>query len=268
MEKSICLIDAEQHATILASLRLYQALRMGSDCDRSDAIAKIATNAGQLIALDDAGIDLLVEKLQLDADPVKILSVMKSRGAEFDSCIQVFGVDANSDPYSKKACEYLLGGDDHEVDEKTVISHSDGGAWVMSWLYITNEEAGVFPYAELLESLLDHAAPSIKNGFDSVGGKQPPLNIYADWLEDLITNYADELDQIETCTPTGEGREISWEDAESLRIFRFYPSKAVEALLQVAFNNGLPESQRQQVETFLTKHGSTLDAVLTVIQTA
>lgn len=30
-----------------------------------------------------------------------------------------------------------------EIDDRTVTSHGDGGAWVMAWLWVTDEEAGI-----------------------------------------------------------------------------------------------------------------------------
>ena len=30
-----------------------------------------------------------------------------------------------------------------EIDERTVTSQGDGGAWVMAWLWVADEEAGV-----------------------------------------------------------------------------------------------------------------------------
>lgn len=58
--------SAEEHATILAALRFYQKHGQGDPANRSDDVHAIATDDGDLISLDEHGIDQLCEKLNMD----------------------------------------------------------------------------------------------------------------------------------------------------------------------------------------------------------
>ncbi|MGT2457648.1 hypothetical protein ACU4GI_32620 [Cupriavidus basilensis] len=58
-------LDSQDHATILASLRVYQQSGQGNPARRSEAIHDIATNGGAVISLDAAGIDELCERLNV-----------------------------------------------------------------------------------------------------------------------------------------------------------------------------------------------------------
>jgi hypothetical protein len=61
-------LDREELATILAALRYYQQQGLGDPVNRPEAIHDIATDHDAILSsLDDAGIDALCEKLNLDA---------------------------------------------------------------------------------------------------------------------------------------------------------------------------------------------------------
>jgi len=59
---TLTITDQDLH-TILAALRVYQEEGMGDPSMRSDAIHDIATNGGDQISMDDAGIDDLCERI-------------------------------------------------------------------------------------------------------------------------------------------------------------------------------------------------------------
>ena len=126
--------------------------------------------------------------------------------------------------------------------------------------------AGVLKHADLLEAVLDHAnkALEIKKDFNAAEQMDP---IYADWLYDLICNFADDIDDIETVTPSGVPGPIVWQDGNENR-FEFMPSTALLRLLTLARNTGLPTDKAQQAEDFCIRYGNKLDAILTAIQTA
>jgi hypothetical protein len=64
-------IDEAELATILAALRYYQREGLGEPDNRPIEIHDIATNGGAVISLDDAGIDVLCERLNTpDEDEV------------------------------------------------------------------------------------------------------------------------------------------------------------------------------------------------------
>ena len=56
-------IDGQDLNTILAALRFYQEHGQGEPSNRSEAIHDIATNGGDAISMDDAGIDDLCERI-------------------------------------------------------------------------------------------------------------------------------------------------------------------------------------------------------------
>lgn len=56
-------ISSTELATILAALRFYQEQGMGDPFNRSNDIHEIAHDGGEVISLDDEGIDELCERL-------------------------------------------------------------------------------------------------------------------------------------------------------------------------------------------------------------
>lgn len=77
-------------------------------------------------------------------DIEKELAALKERGLTFGQCVHLFGVDRKVDPYTKAAFEARNRDGELEIDSRTVVSESDdGGAYVMAWVWVTDEEAGV-----------------------------------------------------------------------------------------------------------------------------
>lgn len=62
---SYCALSKTDVATILAALRYYQEGGQGDPDYRSDAIHEIATAGGEVISLDDDGINDLCERVNL-----------------------------------------------------------------------------------------------------------------------------------------------------------------------------------------------------------
>ncbi len=132
MQKTVILVDEQQYATILAALRLYQHEGLG-DQDTSKSI------------LDEKGIDDLVVELQAPSIDrcAAILSALKYQGMLFGECTNAFGSD-DTDPYVKAAQENHHRDGEIEVGLPAVVSRgSDDGAYVMAWVWVRNEEAGV-----------------------------------------------------------------------------------------------------------------------------
>ncbi|MCI0640164.1 MAG: hypothetical protein L0Y72_24455 [Gemmataceae bacterium] len=88
-------VTNEEFHTILAALRFYQQNGQGDPANRSDAIHNLATNLGQAISLDDAGIDELCEQLntpvetKTDSDPADDFHSVPA-GTETKTAIVVF----------------------------------------------------------------------------------------------------------------------------------------------------------------------------------
>ena len=47
---------------------------------------------------------------------------------------------AEDNPYVAAARARIGCDDEHEIDEITVVSESDDGAWVMSWVWVSKED--------------------------------------------------------------------------------------------------------------------------------
>lgn len=76
-------------------------------------------------------------------DNMQTLIALKQANLTFAECINAFGVASDTDPYAKAAMAEARDGE-IEVDDITVLSGSgDGGEYVMCWMWISNEKAGV-----------------------------------------------------------------------------------------------------------------------------
>jgi len=122
---------------------------------------------------------------------------------EFSDAVKAFGVSREENPYAKAAWE---AGDEGEleVDESTVVSRSIGGAYVLAWQFVSDEEAGCESSSALLEALaetlrkvLDTPVTRIRAGselWDAARVKR--LSASLAWLEETLGNFADEIDEL------------------------------------------------------------------------
>lgn len=87
----------------------------------------------------------------------KLMELMRD-GLEFGDCIVAFGEDSQQNPYVA-AAKNLVAGDEGscEVDDVTIVScpgkGGDAGAYVMAWLWVSDEEAGVCRGVKLPEKI-------------------------------------------------------------------------------------------------------------------
>lgn len=191
------------------------------------------------------------------------LAKLKAEGLTFAQCITAFAA-ASDDPFVKAAQELVSGKEGElEVDDVTVISESeDGGAYVLSWVWVGNEEAGIRTNSEILEMVLEGAEEKLKSiqGLDEATVHL--RNCQADWLEDLISNFADEIDGIESEVVDRLPGQIVWID-EDMKQVQFMPSDAISQLRLLAREAGLDDGVSDQAEKFVAKYGNKLDAILT-----
>lgn len=71
---------------------------------------------------------------------VKQLETLKAQGLLFSECLGVFGVNRDTDPYAKAAHEKYHRDGAIEIDTTTVLSDSDGGNYVLAWVWIAENE--------------------------------------------------------------------------------------------------------------------------------
>jgi hypothetical protein len=115
-------LDEADHATVLAALRHYQAALAGRIIPLAQ-VTPLATNGGTVQALDADGIDALCESLN-------------HHGLRFGEVVNLIG-DTTDDPYVVAAGQHsLLEEGTLEVDVPTIVSRSEGGAYVMAWLWV------------------------------------------------------------------------------------------------------------------------------------
>jgi hypothetical protein len=122
--KAIYALTPEQHATVLSALRRY-------------AIALYKGHMPDLIATNDDIVTPLTAE-QTDA----LCEDLNNHGLSFGDVVNILGTDDS--PYVAAAHEHrLLNEGTLEVDPKTIVSESEGGAYVMAWLWVDGEDAGV-----------------------------------------------------------------------------------------------------------------------------
>lgn len=194
----------------------------------------------------------------------RLLGALRAGGLTIGGCIRAFAVP-NDDPYVSAARAEIQADDDVEIDDHTTTSVGDGGAWVLAWLWISDEQAGVLSHSAMLEEVLVHARKALTgaHGLDAETAKLRESQ--TDWLEDLLSNHADEVDDIASARPASEPGAILWVDEEGRDVL-FVSSEALLHLLALARQAGLKARVVEHCERFCAQHGSTLDAVLTVVR--
>lgn len=203
------------------------------------------------------------------------LAALKAEGLTIGECIRALA-SPEDDPYIRKARQLINGSDDVEIDEESITAPGDDGAWVLTWTWVSNEEAGILRYSDLFDKVLERARRFL-SGYERLEHCLPAeqkldaetraLRTHqADWLEDLISNYADELDGIETEILQSTPGPIVWDDGDG-NLIRFMPSDALYQLLSLARRRSLSIELSNQAEKFCMQFGNKLDAVLTVLQT-
>lgn len=79
--KTIIAFDRAELATVLAALRYYQQNGQGEPANRSDAIHDIATGMAEgmqeCVSLDDAAIDTLCERINVEGDTTGMLEALR-----------------------------------------------------------------------------------------------------------------------------------------------------------------------------------------------
>lgn len=255
----VCRLQNSQLATILAALCFYREVGRADPLNRDETNVGLTTGDGAFAALDDAGINELCEQLACPADKKSVLQSLKVHmDLNLKDCLNVFADDGDA-PFVAYAREHLAS-DDVAFDDVTITSRGDDGAFVLGWLWVGNDGADLFRHSALLESVFDCAEPVL-----SLPGSSDIDQVYADWLEDLVSNYADELDEIKDEAPTGSPGPVVWQDPAG-ELHEFLPSTALTRLLELARQGGLSAAKAERTQLFCSTYGTVLDALLSVIQ--
>lgn len=192
---------------------------------------------------------------------IELLKQLKAAGLQFGQIIEVYGTD-EANPYVTAAAEASDEG--LILDPTPVVSEGEEGAYVLMWKWISNQTAGVMLPSDLLEQVLIHARKGIADSKDLQPEIRREREVMADWLDDLIMNLMDEIDDIETAPIKGLPHSITWHDGDD-KPWTFMPSDAINQLRLLARQGGLPDHLADKAEQFSIRFGNKLDAALTVL---
>lgn len=94
MSETVVVLDAAQHATVLAALRYYQSRGMGDPANRPAWIHDLAINGGEIDAgLDEEGIDELCEHVNAAPDASLAPPVGAPSGPDRIASRRIAGLD-------------------------------------------------------------------------------------------------------------------------------------------------------------------------------
>lgn len=190
------------------------------------------------------------------------LKVLKDAGLTFSDCVTAFAdSDENSFVIAAKELasleEYL------EVDSPTVVSPSKDGAYVQAWIWVNNAHAGIYTPSEALDKLLSYARRSLASEMDLQPDVMALRSAEAAWLEHFVLTEPSLFEGIETqVLPAGAiPAVVEWEAGDGQKV-KFMPSDAISQLRLLARWSHMPDNLSEQVESFISKYGNKLDAIL------
>lgn len=141
-KKKIIVCSDAEHSTIIAALRHYQQQEMTEESKRCEFLSDIATNGGQHEGLDSEEVNELVMSINFAPEKDEVTQALKDNGYTLGDVITAYQVD-ESNPYVKGALEKNEEGE-MQLDCPTVVSEGDDeGAYVMAWVWVSDEEAGI-----------------------------------------------------------------------------------------------------------------------------
>jgi len=190
------------------------------------------------------------------------LKALVEGGMTIGECIRALAV-SEDDPYVQRARSLIVGSDDVEIDDATTTSVGEDGAWVLSWLWVSNDEAGVRSTTEVWSLIHEHAEKALADAPGATTPSGVPFAVLVDWLDDLVMNFDDILDNIEKQPIKGIPGSISWSlDEQDEKPVRFMASDALNQLRLLARQGGLPDDASDLAEKFCIRYGNKLDAIL------
>lgn len=189
-----------------------------------------------------------------------MLETMMKEGLTIGDCIRAFAID-NENPYVK-AARLMIESPDEEIDDATVIASDaeEGGAFVLTWRWVSDENAGILAPSQLFEVVLTHARFSLVSQRDFANGEELDEN-YLDWLEYLVLDCSDDLDDIEAAPLTGLPGSVNWTNEDG-KNFNFMPSTALFRLISLARLGNLDVDKDKQAQDYCVRYGNKLDAIL------
>lgn len=165
-------------------------------------------------------------------------------GLGFAECIHAFGEEDS--PFIEAAREeYVSGSDgDVDIDQTTVVSQSDDGAYVLGWMWVSNSDVGIYPWDDVLESFKkdfaafrrDPVVDAIVAEIAAEIGKQPNsalLSLFKDNVDALLSEIS--ASAANTCGDDEDEQDEAIGAAEKLLDAMF--DHTVEANVAVVLRN-------------------------------
>lgn len=182
----------------------------------------------------------------------EVRALLDAHGIRFRDCVDAFGATRKDNPYVLTAQSLHHNEGEVEIEDTTVLSEADEGVWVMAWIWVSKNDAENYP--ERLEELM----PAARAARDLTEEQ----SVHLDWIEDLYTNLADDMDRIisadlpEITNPTP----IAWIDQNNVE-WSFLPSAAFGTMVAAATRAFAPVEQVEAIEQFARMFGPRLDCL-------
>jgi len=190
----------------------------------------------------------------------RALNALRRDGLTIGECLQVLAAPED-DPYVSAAREATASNADIRIDVHTATARGEGGAWVLSWLWISDRQAGLLSHSQMLEEVWRRAGDLLTGAHGLDDGTAWLRNNQVLWLDAVCARFSREIDGVEAARPGAGCGPIVWVD-ERRRELRFVPSEAVLQLLALARRAGLERHVAEHCERFCSLHGRALDALL------
>lgn len=152
-----------------------------------------------------------------------------------------------------------------------ILDRGDDGVEQL-WLEIVDpvcprEERPAPTHSAVWEEILTRAKVTIEHPKGLLDPETLAIRRHqADWLEELISNYAEELDTVEHEPILRTPQLITWV-TKDLGTIQFLATPTLEAFIELANQSGLPLTFRVQAEHFCRQYKDLLNSLFSTVQT-
>lgn len=121
---------------------------LGEHYDQAEMDAEAAGFEAPFLCFDTAECGSLARMIPLlnwenGSDRQDLLAHLMAQGLSIRDCVLALGVETSTDPHAAAARAMYQRDGEIEIDAATVVSASAEGAYVLGWLWVSNEAAGL-----------------------------------------------------------------------------------------------------------------------------
>ena len=126
---------------------------VGAIANQLSALGALDANDRQGLVDVFPGIEIQQPGLSSDSAST-LLAALVGDGLRFGDCLAAFASEPD-DPFAQAARENYQSGSDGDIDldDRPVLSPSDDGAYVLAWVWVSKEDAGISQEDDADESL-------------------------------------------------------------------------------------------------------------------